>query len=313
MPFDLTQLPAPQLIEALDFETLFGVRKQRLLAAAPAELRDALAATLELESEPLTLLLQENAYTELVLRQRINDAAKARMLAFARGADLDHKAAEYGVQRLLIVPADPNAEPPVEAVWESDERLQLRCQLAPEGLSVAGSRGAYLFHTLSASPFVVDALVDSGNAGPKRPDGPAPGEVHVYVLDTRGDGVPAPDLLATVQASLSAETVRPLNDRVLVCAGQPERFVIRAQIEFEDGGEALSGGLDAARKRLDAVLASAKRLGTGQKPSGLPPSALVTALKVPGVHDVILLAPTAPIARAVGAFPLCTDIQMEKA
>ncbi|NUV25651.1 hypothetical protein MS6204_04603 [Escherichia coli] len=45
--------------------------------------------TLELESEPATKLLQENAYRELLLRQRINEAAQAVMVAYAMGGDLD--------------------------------------------------------------------------------------------------------------------------------------------------------------------------------------------------------------------------------
>ncbi len=44
--------------------------------------------TLELESEPATKLLQENAYRELLLRQRINEAAQAVMVAYAMGGDL---------------------------------------------------------------------------------------------------------------------------------------------------------------------------------------------------------------------------------
>ncbi|MBY0445833.1 MAG: baseplate assembly protein, partial [Burkholderiales bacterium] len=64
---DLSRLPPPNLIEALDFETIFKERKAALIALYP----DA-AAVLTLESEPLTKLLQENAYRELIQRQKIN-------------------------------------------------------------------------------------------------------------------------------------------------------------------------------------------------------------------------------------------------
>ncbi|UGA38914.1 baseplate J/gp47 family protein [Chromobacterium haemolyticum] len=159
---DLTQLPPPDVIEALDFfETLFQSRKARLLAAAPPDLRAGLAAALQLDSEPLTMLLQEFAYNELLQRQRINEAARASLLAYAAGADLDNRAADYGVQRLLLQPANPDAVPPTPAEWEDDAALRRRCQMALEGLSVAGSRGAYLFHTLSASADIADASVDS--------------------------------------------------------------------------------------------------------------------------------------------------------
>jgi phage-related baseplate assembly protein len=101
-------------------------RKTRLIAAMPADIRDQVSATLELETEPLTIELQENAYTEMILRQRINEAAKSNLLAYAEKEDLDNKAADYDVARLLITQADPDAVPPVEAVWESDDRLRLR-------------------------------------------------------------------------------------------------------------------------------------------------------------------------------------------
>jgi phage-related baseplate assembly protein len=125
--------------------------------------------------------------------------------------------------------------------------------------------------------------------------------------------VPDAALLNTVGTALSAETVRPLNDTVVMRAAQPDAFTISALIEFEEGGEALSGGLDGARTRLNTLLAKAKKLGTGQKPSGLPTSALIAAIKVDGVHDVQLLSPLRTIAADTGQFPLCTGITVDKA
>lgn len=308
MAIDLTQLPPPKVVEDIDYETLLQARKQRLIAAVPADIRDAIAATLELESEPLTLLLQENAYTEMVLRQRINEASRSTMLAYAEKEDLDNKAADYDVKRLLITPADPTATPPVEAVWEDDDRLRYRCQLAMEGTTVAGSRGAYLFHTLSASANVADAYIDSRAFGPLRPDSPAPGEVRIHVLDARGNGVPDQALLNTVATALSAEDKRPLNDTVTTAAARPVTFAVSARIEFEDGGESASGGLSAARDRLTATLAHYRRLSRG-----LPRSALFSALHVAGVRQVTLTAPATDVACAVGEFPLCTSITLDKA
>ncbi|MDB0554564.1 baseplate assembly protein, partial [Ralstonia solanacearum] len=98
----------------------------------------AVRATLALESEPVTKLLQENAYRELVWRQRVNDAARAVMLAFAEGDDLEQLAANFDVQRLTITPADDSTVPPTPAVMEGDDSLRERAQEAFEGLSVAG-------------------------------------------------------------------------------------------------------------------------------------------------------------------------------
>ncbi|EEQ05233.1 Baseplate assembly protein J [Yersinia bercovieri ATCC 43970] len=103
-------------MEALDYETLLAERKAELIALYPADEQAAITRTLSLESEPLVKLLQENAYRELVLRQRVNEAAQAVMVAYANGSDLDQLGANNNVQRLIITPADPDAIPPVAAV-----------------------------------------------------------------------------------------------------------------------------------------------------------------------------------------------------
>ncbi|MGD7186286.1 baseplate assembly protein, partial [Ralstonia pseudosolanacearum] len=109
---DLSQLPAPAVVETLDYEAILAERKDYFVSLYPADQRDAVRATLELESEPITKLLQENAYRELVWRQRVNDAARGVMLAFAEGEDLEQIAANFNVQRLTITPADDTTVPP---------------------------------------------------------------------------------------------------------------------------------------------------------------------------------------------------------
>ncbi|AXT81662.1 contractile injection system protein, VgrG/Pvc8 family [Escherichia coli] len=169
---DLSQLPAPQIVDVPDFETLLAERKAEFVALHPKDEQEAVMRTLELESEPITKLLQENAYRELLLRQRINEAAQAVMVAYAIGSDLDQLAANYNVKRLTVTPADNDAVPPVAAVMESDEALRLRVPAAFEGLSVAGPTAAYEFHARSADGRVADASATS----------PAPAEVVLTVL-----------------------------------------------------------------------------------------------------------------------------------
>lgn len=293
MAIDLSQLPAPTVVEEIDFETLFAVRKQKLIALAPADIRDALAATLELESEPLTIYLQESAYREMILRQRINEATRATMLAYASGTDLDNRAADYDVQRLLITPADPDATPPVEAVWESDERLRYRCQMALEGLSVAGSRGAYVFHALSASPLVADVAVDS----------PQPGTVRVTILPTDHQAVPAA-LLDTVSAYLSADERRPLTDDVQVQGATLVDYTVSATLLVYPGPSP-APVLTAARAALDKYLASVSRIGYDVTLSGL-----YAALHQAGVQRVQLDAPTADVVINTTSAARCTGITL---
>jgi len=135
---DLTRLPAPKVIEELDFETIFERKKTALLELVPSSVRETIAATLSLESEPLTIDLQQQAYQEMILRQRINQAAASTLLAFAQGSDLDHLAAAKGITRKIVRQADPTALPPVEALYETDDDLRRRVQLYPEKLAAAG-------------------------------------------------------------------------------------------------------------------------------------------------------------------------------
>ena len=164
-PIDLSRLPAPNIIEPLDFETLLAERKARLIALYPEEERDAITELLALESEPLVKLLEENAYRELVLRQRINEAARAVMLAYAKDADLEHLGALFEVGRLVTDPGKPDAIPPVPPSYEKNSELRRRIQLSLDGLSTAGPAQAYVFHALSANGNVKDASVSSPAPG----------------------------------------------------------------------------------------------------------------------------------------------------
>lgn len=324
---DLSQLPPPAIVATLDYETLLAERKARLLAAAPPAMRDALAAVLQLESEPLTIDLQQQAYSELVLRQYINECAQATMLAYARGADLDHRAADYDVQRLLITPASPDTTPPTEAVWEDDDSLRRRCLLAFDGLSVAGSRGAYLFHTLSASAEIADASVDAPRfaavavpaavraqlpAGaivlvctdPAGLTDPLPGDVVIAILPTATSQTAPASLASLAQTALSADDVRPLTDRPRVQPGTATPFLLEAVIEPESGPDA-DIVLASARSRIQDTVHMARKLG-----GELPLSAIYAALHAPGVRRVRLLSPVADIMTDRRHYPACTGIHL---
>ena len=71
---DLSQLAAPDVVEEVDYETLLAERKATFVSLYPEEEREAIARTLTLESEPIVKLLQENAYREVMWRQRVNEA-----------------------------------------------------------------------------------------------------------------------------------------------------------------------------------------------------------------------------------------------
>lgn len=284
---DLSRLPAPDVVEALDYETILSALTADLLARAPE-----LGPVLALESEPAVKLLQVVAWRELLLRARVNDAARAVLLAQATGADLDNLAAFYNVARLILVPANPLAIPPVAAVMETDAALRRRVQLALEGFSTAGPRGAYLFHALSADGRVKDAGVDT----------PTPGTVRVTVLSTEGNGAPSAPVLAAVTARLNADDVRPLSDTVTVVGASIVSYSVSAALTFQSGPDTALVRA-AAEAEVARVVAEAHRVGRAVRRS-----ALFAALHRPGVEAVTLTAPAADILPTLSQAAFCTAV-----
>ncbi|PHV16335.1 baseplate assembly protein [Janthinobacterium sp. BJB303] len=293
-PIDLTQLPAPSVVEVLDFETILATRKAHLVSLLPEAERAAVTALLELESEPATKLLEENAYQETILRNRVNEAGKAVMLAFALDGDLDQLGANVNVARLTITPANPNALPPVAAVMEDNDAYRLRIQEAPDGLSVAGPKASYEFHARSADGQVKDASATS----------PAPASVIVTVLSVEAGGIASADLLATVARALNAEDVRPLGDRLSVQAAQVIDYQIEATLFIGVGPE--------VPILLDAARANAVRVSQPRRPLGhsIYRSACSAAVHVEGVRKVVLASPAADIELDATQAARCTAIKL---
>ncbi|QWP76084.1 baseplate J/gp47 family protein [Lysobacter sp. K5869] len=267
---DLSRLPPPLVVEPLEYETI--------LAERVAEFRKRFPAHTELtDSDPAMILLQENAYREIGWRQRVNDAAKAGMLAYAVGADLDHIAARDNLLRYVIEPGDPQRGVP--PTMESDADFRRRIQLAPEGFSVAGPEGAYIFHALSADPDVLDASATS----------PAPGEVLVTVLARQGDGTASPALVRAVERVLTDDRIRPLTDYVIVQSARIVPFEVRATV-YTYAGPDSSLVIEESLRRLRRYVEESHRLGRD-----VPQSGLYSVLHSEGVQRVELHAPSADV------------------
>ena len=166
---DLKKLPAPKVVQELSYETLLTQRKEKFLSLQESdEMRQHWQARLQLESEPVVKLLEENAYLELLLRTNINESAKAVMLAYATGSDLDQLGALFGVKRLIIQAEDLKSNPPTTAKYEDDERFRTRIQMSLEGLTTAGSRASYEFQGTADSD-LINAVKEQLNAEHIRP------------------------------------------------------------------------------------------------------------------------------------------------
>ncbi|EAS0402910.1 baseplate assembly protein [Salmonella enterica] len=288
---DLSQLPPPVVVEPLDFETLFAQRKAAFIAMYPEDEQEEIARTLELESEPITMLLEENCYREVLLRQRVNEAARAVMLAYSTDSDLDNLAVNFNVERLTIQEEDDSVTPPIEAVMESDPDLRTRTQQAFEGLSVAGPTAAYEFWGRSADGRVADISAVS----------PTPACVTISVLSREGDGTASDDLLSVVAAALNDEEVRPVADRVTVQSAEIVPYQIDATLYIYPGPEA-EPVRQASEQQLQAYIAAQNRLGRD-----IRLSAIYAALHVEGVQRVELAQPVADIVLSDYQASHCTE------
>ena len=281
---DLSKLPFPNAVEELDFETILAQWIADLQARDPA-------FSAFVESDPAYKIMEVGAFRELLLRQRVNEAIKAVTLAYGDGADLDQIAARYNVKRLTLVPADDTTVPPTPAILESDESLRRRVQLSFEGFSTAGPTGAYIFHTLGADARVLDASAHS----------PVPGQVVVAVLSNVGNGAAPSDLVAAVNATLSADDVRPLTDQVTVKSAEILNYSVSATLTLYPGPDA-EVVLAASQAALGAYVAESHRLGRDVTLSGL-----YAALHQEGVQDVSLLSPVVSVVADWDQATWCTS------
>ena len=288
-PIDLSSLPAPTIVESLDYAAILQEMVDDLKA------RDV-AFTAIVESDPAFKVLEVCAYREMLIRQRVNDAARGVMLAYATGNDLDQLGAIFGTTRKVLVPAAPTAIPPRLAVMETDTDLRYRVTLALEGLSTAGPEGSYLYHTLKVAGVKHATIVG--------PPTVSPGNVLVTVLGLTGNGAPSATVISNVTQALNAESVRPLTDAVTVQGATIQNYAITATI-FTFPGPDSSVVMAEAQASAQAFATQNHKVG-----NDINLSAIFAALHVDGVQKVNLVSPAANIVCNHTQAPFCTAINL---
>jgi len=190
---------------------------------------------------------------------------------------------------------------------ETDDHLRTRIQAAPNQFSSAGPAGAYRFFALGVDPSIIDVQVVS----------PAPGTVNVYVLTgpvavqpvaaPNATGIAGSALLSSVQAALTADTVRPLTDTVVTSSVTEIDYQINATITlYSDVDPTQTMGAAATAIQQFAIeLAS-------EIQRDIVPSQIITALSVAGVYEVTLSAPIYTQLTA-GQWANCTNIALAQA
>jgi len=233
---DFARLPPPKVVEEIEFELLLDVYQAQVLAKNPA-----LAAALQLEQSPTNIILEAEAYGEMIVRQRINSAARASMLPFATGSDLEVIGARFNVQRMD---------------GELDPRLRRRIQLSMESFTTAGSPGSYIFHALSTSTNVKDATAVAERGT---------GRVTVTIMADGSNPVPSASLVDAVYDRLMSDGIKPLTDEISVLPVTKIATDLQANITLYPGPDAslviadINKALTALRNRITIIGRDLKR------------------------------------------------------
>ena len=290
---DFSQLLPPSLITELSYEAIFTKRKESFISLYDASEQQAVRELLQRESEPVVKLLQENAYLEMLYQAKCNADARSLLLAYAEKSDLDHLAlTEYGLTRLVVTPANNTVIPPIDTVYESDERLRERCLLSFDGMNTAGSANAYRYFALSADGRVDGIKVRSDDANPYLLD------IVITQVDSL-NGEASAELITAVQNALDPDHVRPVCDRPTVKSSSATNYQIEAQLYVGKNAEdALL--LEAANIRLDKYIKNAQKNG-----ESIYRSAIFAALHVDGIQRVVITSPENDLVMDSYHHPFC--------
>jgi phage-related baseplate assembly protein len=249
---DFARLPPPKVIEEIDFEVLLAAYKSKVLERNPA-----LAAALALEQSPTNIVNEAQASCEMIVRQRINAAARASMLPFATGSDLDVIGARFNVQRMD---------------GELDPSFRYRIQMSMESYSTAGSPGSYIFHAKSVSTSIRDVTA----IAPERETG----RVIVTVMAEGSNPVPGSDIVDAVYDRLMSDGIKPLTDDITVLPVTKISTDLVANLTLYPGPDAaliiadINKALTSLRNRISLIGRDLKR------------SAVLAALMQEGVQNV---------------------------
>lgn len=307
---DLSELPAPTLVDTLDYDAI----RAELMADMVEELPEFDGAD---ESNAAVKVLEISAYRELLLRQQFNERAQALLLAYATDADLDQLAARFNMLRLT---------------GESDAAFKVRIQLAPTSFSVAGPAAAYRYFALGAASTIADAsvttpqpddikaLVDATLAGQgvsadiraamrAALDGATwPGTVLVSLLSSQGDGTATPAEIAAVEAAVAASAnVRPLTDYVVIQSADIVPYALEGALTLFDGPDS-SVVLAAANGGATNFAATARRIGRDINLANV-----FAAIAVAGVSNAKLTSLTADLVISDTQAGHCTGIALTDA
>ena len=327
MALDLSQLPAPKVLQTIDFETL--------LLQVITFFRDLDPDYIDvIESDPAYNLLEAIAYVASFLKAEINTAAAAVLITHSTGTDLDNLAALWSLTR---------------QTGESDANFQERTANYLEAL-IPGSNAWYnhnaiqvevtevpgIDNLIDGTPTPIDvSIIDSQTIqtpnpsyNPSQPKSETnletiPGSLNLYVQSQAWtDPRTTPDLLhelipsaemiqavknyldvegttATGTAKMESLTRRFLNDTVYVLPTTPKPFVICAELSIKSS---LNASTELEKIQGEARIFVDANLKIKQE---IPISSIYRTIQTDEVNAFRLIYPTADIIPLDGETPVC--------
>ena len=341
----LEELPPPTVVEQLDFEQirqqiidrlsgaqplLFDQYKQPVIMEAELVTGDngeqyfkvpandlGTLLYLDRETHPFTRWANTTAYVAMSQQQKFQLRSLSVFLQYAQDGDLDGLGALFNVRRLKIDAGDPDATPPVPPTYEDNQSFRRRIQLAPEATTTAGSRGSYIFHTLSANAQVKDAAVDRPEFSRNGTDivldydagltNAQFGDVAVTVMSRVGKGTADQTLLDAVELYLNAEKIRPGNDRPRTRSAEIIEYTMEVELAMYDGPDK-AVVIAEASKRLQAYADQMHAIGNSVRLAKIDNAAAIA-----GVENTNIISPSADIVITNRQAAYCTGIVVREA
>lgn len=321
---NLAGLAPPVAVEAMGFETLLAARMGDFVGRAAAV--NIPYGVQGIETDPIVINQEAGAYRETLLRERVDEAVKAVLLATALGTDLDQLGAQYGCIRKVLLPATATTA----AVMENDDPFRARIQEAWEAQSTAGPPGAYEWLAETVGP-----VIDARCYGAEYTSFVNPGQVVMTVLSNEAGGIasqatlqavsdvfggyalrlsnPQPasaDIVVFDRAKARSQACRPLNDQVFVEVAQIVTYQVQATLILPPGPDS-SIVLSQAIGRAQAFAADRYRIEGAatiagfEAALGVPNSAGVSPLT-----NIVLASPAADVGPTPRVAPLCTGLNI---
>jgi len=296
---DLSGVPVPDFVEEISYD--------EIRSAAIAKLVELQPDYIVLESDPAIKVIEAFCYREMLLRQRINDAARGNIITLSKARDLEAIGAFAGVA-------------PLEG--EEEGRFRTRVQQGFTRLAAAGPRGAYRAYVMGLSTAIIDCGIHS----------PSPGEVVVTLLACQdveeataqetsiGTALfeqkqaaklgkkrilcrSGSQIIARTRDLLNEDDIRPLTDQVTVRPANIIAYDVQAKLVIYPGPD-VNLVLAQAKQRLNAYLRSLRKVGYDATRSGL-----ISALSTGGVQNVILTNPQNDII--CGAYDVACALKID--